>query len=84
MSASSSEPTKFSKLTKDLDEKVSSFSNSIASKLEMLKQKLASKKKKNGDSSRSEANQPTSNVLQAQSTNPLYAVHDDLIEVSSV
>lgn len=75
-SASSSEQTKFSKLTKDLDQKVSSFSNSIASKLEMLKQKLAAKKKKTDDEPES-----ASNVLEAPSNNPLYMVHDSLIEV---
>lgn len=78
-SSSSSEPSALGRFTKDLDEKVSSFSNSLASKMEMLKQKLASKKKKND--SESTASESTSNVLQAPSNKPLYAVHDDLIEV---
>ena len=77
--ASSAEPTKLSKITKDLDQRVNSFSNSIASKFEMLKQKLASKKK-NSDG-QSEKSESLSNVLEAPSNKPLYAVHHDLIEV---
>lgn len=79
-SSSSSEPSAFNKFAKDLDQKVSSFSNSIASKMEMLKQKLASKRK----NSEPVASEPTSNVLEAPSNKPLYAVHDDLIEVCLV
>lgn len=74
---SPSQSSKFSKFTKDLDDKVSSVSNSLAGKLEMLKQKLASKKKKNNV----ETTESTSNVLEAESNRPTYTIQDDLIEV---
>lgn len=61
-----------------MTDKVSSLQNSIASKLEMLKKKMASKKK---TGNQEEINQPISNVLEAESEQFDYAINDQLIEV---
>lgn len=75
----SSEPqsNKLTKLTKEIDQKLSSYQNTISSKLEFLKKKLASKKK-NGQNQ----NQSTSNVLQATSANLAYDIRDELVELN--
>ena len=77
----SSEPSKLSKLTsslsKDIDEKVTSVGNSLFGKIEALKAKLASKKKKKFDNQV----ESTSNVLEAESNKPIYEIRNDLIEV---
>ena len=76
----SSEQSKLSKFTKDLNQnmsdKVWSIQNSLASKLEMLKKKMASKKKNNNQ----DENQSTSNVLEAESEHPDYEIKDQLVE----
>ena len=76
-----SEQSKLSKFTKGLNQnmsdKVSSIQNSLTSKLEMFKKKIASKKKNNNQ----DENQSTSNVLEAESEHPDYEIKDQLVEV---
>lgn len=75
-STSSEQPNKLTKITKEIDQKLSSYQNTISSKLELFKKKLASKKK-NGKTE----NQSTSNVLQANNAVQAYEIRDELVEI---